>query len=107
MEGGAVSIFPVQLHAVDEDITHFCLIHVTHELGKINFLVFLPTTTLLNDLPQQEGGQPNNQPESYGFDCRIHQDTPKETGVRFTARSPEAPATKLDAVRTIWIRKIP
>src|ERR1017187_295262 len=105
MEGGAVSIFPVQLHAVDEDITHFCLIHVTHELGKINFLVFLPTTTLLNDLPQQEGGQPNYQPESYGFDCRIHQDTPKRN--RGPINCPKPLPLRLDAVRTIWIRKIP
>src|SRR5580700_8691327 len=86
---------------------HFPLIHITHELGKINFFVLLATTSLLYYLPQQEGGQPDDQPESYGFDCWIHQDTPNETGIRSTARNPEAPATKLDAVRAIWIREFP
>jgi hypothetical protein len=52
MEGGAVGIFPVQLHAIDQDVVHFALIHVTRELGEIDFLVLLPAAASLNYLPQ-------------------------------------------------------
>jgi hypothetical protein len=45
------------------------MVHVVQELGEIDFLVFLPTTALLDHLPQQESGQPDHEPESYGFDC--------------------------------------
>jgi hypothetical protein len=88
MEGGPVAIFPVQLHAIDRDLSHFGLVHVTQELGKINLFVFLPATTLLNNFPQQKGRQPNHQPESYGFDSRIHQETPQETRARSNGSKP-------------------
>jgi hypothetical protein len=86
---------------------HVPLIYIVQELREINFFIFLPASPLLDYFPQQESGQPDHQPESYGFDCRIHQDTPEETGIRTTPRNPEAPATKLDAVRSFWIRKFP
>jgi hypothetical protein len=66
----------VQLHAIDQHVAHSALIHIAHKLGEVDFFVLLSTATLLNHFPQQKGRQPYYQPESYGFDCRIHQETP-------------------------------
>jgi len=56
MESRAVAILPAQLHAVHQDIVHLALIHVAHELRKIDFFVLLPAAAGLNHLPQQQRG---------------------------------------------------
>jgi hypothetical protein len=87
MERGTVVGFSVDLLAVHRDFMNGSLTHIAHELRKADFFFFLSAAALLNYLPQEEGGQPNYQPESYGFDCRIHQYTPKETGILPAART--------------------
>ncbi len=69
MKGGAVGEFSVHLLAVHGDFMHLALIHITHELGEVDFRVLLPVAALLNHGPQHKGRHPNPYPEKYGFYC--------------------------------------
>ena len=50
------------------NLPNIVLVHVTHELSGVDFLVFLAVPRALYHFPKQQGRHPNEQPEQHGLD---------------------------------------
>src|SRR5262249_44793849 len=62
--GLVVAILASDFLTVDSDFLDIALVHVSHELGKVDFPVLLAARASAHNLPKQEGGNHNNQPEN-------------------------------------------
>ena len=70
--GIIIEIFAAYFHADDGDFFDVPLVHIRHELGEVDFLLFLTAAPRLDHLPQQEGRKHDHQPEHHRLNCRIH-----------------------------------
>src|SRR4029077_13660490 len=69
MKGGVVAILAADFLAENSDFLNVPLVHVTEELAEIHNLVLLPVAAHLDDLPQQQSGNPYDQPKHHSFYC--------------------------------------
>jgi len=78
---------------------HFPLIHITHELGKINFFVLLATTSLLYYLHNKRADNPMTSQKATVLTVEFTKTLLMKPGSdNHCAESRGLPATKLDAV---------
>ena len=65
MERRPVAELAANFHPIHRELANVVLVHVTHELSGIYFFIFLAIAGALDHFPQQQGRNPNQQPEQH------------------------------------------
>jgi hypothetical protein len=65
--GVAALVLAVHIGVDHGDVVHVAVIYVLHKLGKRYFLLFGTGAASLYDLPEQNSGKQDYQPERYGL----------------------------------------